>query len=287
MRSDRLARFLLRLYPRAWRARYGDEFLAFVEDSGLSWRGVVDVVAAAGVERVRSLAAVMRDEGDPGVVIYSWRDVRDRFAELVTFMALVGLATGALAMAGVPWPSWQWWYQVPMTWQWRGYNPSAPWPERAVASFCSLVATLVLTGIAWLGAQWIARGGIVPTDRWFNVVLGTFLAAGLVRGAYCFYRALSFGSRWQGVSRREFALWRVATFLIVVLLLLAESDPRITWTCAMILWMAFRPPYFLTPVAVAKRRADHERLFGSQGTPPAEDTLSFRLKAEATVTAAA
>ena len=38
---------LLRLYPRAWRQRYGDEFLALMGDRPLPVRHVVDVVAGA------------------------------------------------------------------------------------------------------------------------------------------------------------------------------------------------------------------------------------------------
>jgi hypothetical protein len=56
MSDDRLARALLRLYPRAWRARYGDEFLALVADTGLSWRTLADVSSAALVERARAIA---------------------------------------------------------------------------------------------------------------------------------------------------------------------------------------------------------------------------------------
>lgn len=43
MTGDRL----LRLYPRAWRERYGDEFLAMVGDEPLSLRHTVDIVAGA------------------------------------------------------------------------------------------------------------------------------------------------------------------------------------------------------------------------------------------------
>ncbi len=38
---------LLRLYPPAWRARYGDEFLATVGDEPLSARNVFDIVMVA------------------------------------------------------------------------------------------------------------------------------------------------------------------------------------------------------------------------------------------------
>jgi hypothetical protein len=43
----RLILTLARLYPRSWRRRYGDEFEALLEDSGATWRGVLDVLRGA------------------------------------------------------------------------------------------------------------------------------------------------------------------------------------------------------------------------------------------------
>lgn len=44
---------LLRLYPRAWRERYGDEFLALLQQTGVGWRQLIDVFAGASREWVR------------------------------------------------------------------------------------------------------------------------------------------------------------------------------------------------------------------------------------------
>jgi hypothetical protein len=38
---------LLRLYPRAWQQRYGDEFLATVGDGALHFQQVIDIVSGA------------------------------------------------------------------------------------------------------------------------------------------------------------------------------------------------------------------------------------------------
>jgi len=38
---------LLRLYPRAWRERYGDEFLAVVGESGMGVQQTIDIVSGA------------------------------------------------------------------------------------------------------------------------------------------------------------------------------------------------------------------------------------------------
>lgn len=45
-------KWLLWLYPAAWRRRYGDEFLALIEDTGLTWRTLLDCVWAALEARI-------------------------------------------------------------------------------------------------------------------------------------------------------------------------------------------------------------------------------------------
>lgn len=58
-------RLVLRLYPRAWRERYGDELLALMEDEGA---GTFDVARAALAERLR-IAGVA---GPHLVVLAAW-----------------------------------------------------------------------------------------------------------------------------------------------------------------------------------------------------------------------
>jgi hypothetical protein len=43
----RIAQFLMRLYPANWRARYGDEFEALIEDSSPGWPGIFDLLKGA------------------------------------------------------------------------------------------------------------------------------------------------------------------------------------------------------------------------------------------------
>lgn len=50
--SPRLARLLLGLYPRRWRARYGDEFMALLESTAAGPLAVVDVVGSALREQI-------------------------------------------------------------------------------------------------------------------------------------------------------------------------------------------------------------------------------------------
>jgi hypothetical protein len=50
MKADRL----IRLYPRAWRDRYGDEFLALVGDGPLGLQQIIDIVSGAIDARLSS-----------------------------------------------------------------------------------------------------------------------------------------------------------------------------------------------------------------------------------------
>ena len=50
----RLARWLTRLYPRWWRARYGQEFDALLEDANLTLLDVFGVVRSALEMRMKS-----------------------------------------------------------------------------------------------------------------------------------------------------------------------------------------------------------------------------------------
>jgi len=52
--STRFARQLVRLYPRAWRARYEEEFVALLEARELGLRDVLDVGRGASREWLRS-----------------------------------------------------------------------------------------------------------------------------------------------------------------------------------------------------------------------------------------
>jgi hypothetical protein len=54
--TGRLARRLVRLYPRAWRARYEDEILALIDETGLSFALALDLLRGGLVERGRTVA---------------------------------------------------------------------------------------------------------------------------------------------------------------------------------------------------------------------------------------
>jgi ATP-dependent Clp protease ATP-binding subunit ClpA len=53
--TQRLARFLISLYPRRWRERYGEEFLTFLQEHPLSIRAVINVIGGAVYQRFLAL----------------------------------------------------------------------------------------------------------------------------------------------------------------------------------------------------------------------------------------
>ena len=70
-KSRAAARLWLRLYPKPWRQRYGDELLDLLEGGRLGFQGAIDVVAGAidarlsrhWTSRARSAAATTEDDG--------------------------------------------------------------------------------------------------------------------------------------------------------------------------------------------------------------------------------
>jgi hypothetical protein len=56
----RMARLLMRLYPAAWRERYGEELEALVEDSRPGWRGLADIARGAVAMRLETPPSLAR-----------------------------------------------------------------------------------------------------------------------------------------------------------------------------------------------------------------------------------
>ncbi len=162
---------LLRLYPRAWRERYGEEFLAALDDRPLHWQQVVDIISAAIDARlsadVRAATAESRSRADGGGMMtlkslmacdrsqarFTTRDSLVGAGVMVAFSALLGtlgvfarrggapLAGDALAQMAFP---------VSLTlsmpfWLMKGQ----PWKAQAVVIGTTLV---LLAGIAWVAS---------------------------------------------------------------------------------------------------------------------------------------
>lgn len=99
-------RLAARLYPRAWRERYGAEFEALLEDAGLSWRDLPDVLRGALAMQIRTwdfrkLVAACTLAGAITAAGFSLR-MPDRYVS--TSVIAVQPAAGALVPdAGIQW----------------------------------------------------------------------------------------------------------------------------------------------------------------------------------------
>lgn len=263
MHSDRLVRTLLRLYPRPWRGRYGDEFLALVADTGLSWRAAADVVIAASVERVRTIAALLDDDGDAPI---TQQPDREAFAEVIGFAVFVVLLVVILGAMGVPYPRWLWWIQI---FGLAGLGRLSPdltlgsWFDRASARFVTFARCVALAGLAWLAGFALRLVGVPePQPGLFFALVGVFIVLAAVRWTYLFVRPQLNFSKWPVMGAIEAGLWKSISFGILLATALVDAYGEAFWDVAFIIWMSrgFIGP--VTSQGVARRRAQHESIFG-------------------------
>ena len=249
MRDDRLARALLRLYPRTWRARYGDEFLALVDDQGLSWRGIVDVVAAACVERVRSIVSAMRDWDDPASLpSNSTPSVREWIADRAAPFALVGAAVLALGAIGVPYPQWRVSLQFVLQLFLVDFAWHGRFAERVARSCYDIATAAVATGFVWLTAFIVTGiGAPPPTEPMIALAGGVAAGYAAVRWLYRVFRPAYRAFRRPGeavdlppISTFEVQAWSAVTFTIVVTIAMMDTEGQTYWAMALTVWMFIR-----------------------------------------------
>ena len=89
-----MIRRLVRLYPRNWRDRYEDEFVALLEQQPATFRAYADVALGAVIARCRAIGGA-KFEG----LRFSMLDLRLGGRMLVKHPALTVIATIAVAFA--------------------------------------------------------------------------------------------------------------------------------------------------------------------------------------------
>src|SRR4051794_5191647 len=99
-----MRRILVRLTPRAWRDRYGEELLALLEDTELTPAAVADVVRAAAVLQARAhrrmllmVAALLMS------AIVEWAAVRTGITDNILWLPRTPVSLLALIAALGPW----------------------------------------------------------------------------------------------------------------------------------------------------------------------------------------
>jgi hypothetical protein len=252
--GDRLARWLLHIYPRPWRDRYGDEFLALVADTGLTWSGALDIAAAALVQRSRywwmlSLGRVKVDIA-PGSTFgpANAREFGQMLAEVAVALAMMAVTVVALGRLGLL-PPWEgngianvaalmWATQIWVSWLQFPQPPSGV--DRVALVFGRFVAAILVTGAAWsIGGTLVLQGIPLPADAVaYTCLFGFFLAAAaracarLLRTSYRVRRASATPPSW--ISWLEIRIWTAAGFGLFVLAGMMDTDSTRTtfWTCS-------------------------------------------------------
>ena len=265
MSDERLARALLRLYPRSWRERYGDEFLALVDQSGLTWREAADVVLAAGLERGRTTLALAFADVDPELGQHtSSRQIAAGFGDLAAHFAVVGAAVLAFGAAGVSYPGWMFWYWIFNQWHFRGLPVTVgDWLDRLLASSFWFFIALALTAGCWLTADALHRLGVQPSERVLNRLFVVGVVSVILRIGYGIYRRMSSG-RAKGVAHREVAAWNGLAFVLVVLAFLDDPSTKGFWIYTGSFWMTVRLPFGLTPAGALLSQQRHDAVFGEE-----------------------
>jgi hypothetical protein len=131
--SERRHHWLTRLYPPAWRARYGEEMDELLSE-GCSWRDMLDVARSALVERMRhSSGAGVESMPARNVAIL----VRKPSAVVPIVMSLCAVTVVVVAIA----------------------NGSAkPQPdEGAAAHIWQILIAGQLPFLAWFAVRWLTR----------------------------------------------------------------------------------------------------------------------------------
>jgi len=133
--SELHRRWLISLYPRAWRDRYGDEMDELLRE-GCGWRDVLDVARYAASERLlywsrRGVEAMQTYPGDVAVMLRK----PSAFAPVVMSLIALIVVLVAIAIAG-----------------------AKPEPdEGAVAHVWQLLMAGQLPILGWFAVNWLRR----------------------------------------------------------------------------------------------------------------------------------
>ena len=258
MRSERFARMLLRVYPRAWRERYGDEFLALVSESGLTWRTSVDILIVATIERVRRLLELARAEMAPPSPLPPLTPQTDRelFLTHLGHVALVSALIFVCTRFGLASPQWNVWMQLFFMSSYfdsEGRVTRATIGERIVLTFAWFMVAMWIAIVGWLIGDGLRQLGVPePSDGLFLIVIGVPMLAGFAR---MLYRGLAsaLNKPRPDITGREFWAWSVPAFALAVLAGMVDPFGRLIWTTGFVwsLWLGFLRTQ---RVRVARRR---------------------------------
>ena len=218
--------FLIRLYPAAWRARYGDEFEAILEEQPLGPFDVADILFAAldahlhlrGLDtasnRQRGFTMSLRLGGSAailgpllflaGFAAMSTDGSDDIFPGGALIIA--GIAALLLALIGLS------------AFQARRH-PRLIWAAFAIPAFGAVLSCLGLVAMAVLGDRPLVAG-VSPWNTWILGLFATVLGSALF--AVATYRT-------RALSRAAAALLAAGSVILVAAFVVASGlEPQVT-----------------------------------------------------------
>ena len=190
-RLSRLARAIVRRYPKAWRQRYEIEIAGFIEDAPAGWRDVLDLARGCVVARAR---AFVEPEAHPTRAWMLLGIVRFVPA-LAWYAALLGLASVLRNNLPEP-PSFLAWAAVigllPLlvvgirAWlkaMKRPFGPVGPLPPRwGIATWVALLSAAIVL------ISWADPPGNPPSRLgWTGPITSAFWCAWFIRRAFDLY----------------------------------------------------------------------------------------------------
>lgn len=95
-------KFLIRLYPRTWRTRYGDEFEALLQHERLGFVAIMDIIVAALFLRLLSGWAELREAGTNAYGTFQLLPRGAGFSmAMALLMSFAGLAKSGYTLPGI------------------------------------------------------------------------------------------------------------------------------------------------------------------------------------------
>ena len=136
--KQRIARMVTRIYPRAWRERYEEEFTNFLEEESSELRTIINVVRAAMWERIFPTVGGRMEQN-----AYSFGSMlRKPTAFLPLAMSLGALATVAIAAIVAAQ---------------HGGHLGGEKDEGSAAHMWQLLMTVQIPIVLWFAAKWLRR----------------------------------------------------------------------------------------------------------------------------------
>lgn len=136
--NRRTARMVTRIYPRAWRERYAEEFTYFLEEEHCGVRAILNVVRAAMWERIFPTVGGRMEQN-----IYSFGSMLKKpSAFLPLAMSLGALATIAIAAIVAAQ---------------HGAHIGGQKDEGSAAHMWQLLMTVQMPIVLWFAVKWLRR----------------------------------------------------------------------------------------------------------------------------------